>query len=288
MFFAALPKADGRLAFAWWAVVLLHGILPALFAIAMGVLVGRGAARRQPRPAPLVVVGVIFVLLQVLTPIQTAVSHNLGDRTAAFLYDRLTEACVRPQGMAHLEDPSVDRRPDGRARLRSRHDRPAAVVLDGLHRRRAGRHDRRPGRGGRALRVRVVGAARARRRMAGDALAAARERRLARSQHRRSAQRPARRRLRVSAGRRSAGQQGAAAVRPGRLDDRSIHRTAHAASPAAVRGDAPARAAARVEPAARHRRQRHRALGAGVGGRGRPHRPRRAGRSTRSARSARR
>ena len=32
LFFAALPKADGRLAFAWWAVVLLHGILPALFA----------------------------------------------------------------------------------------------------------------------------------------------------------------------------------------------------------------------------------------------------------------
>jgi ABC-type multidrug transport system fused ATPase/permease subunit len=43
----------------------------------------------------------------VLTPIQTAVSHNLGDRTASYLYDRLTEACVRPQGMAHLEDPRL-------------------------------------------------------------------------------------------------------------------------------------------------------------------------------------
>ena len=47
------------------------------------------------------------MLLQVLTPIQTAVSHNLGDRTAAFLYDRLTEACVRPPGMGHLEDPAL-------------------------------------------------------------------------------------------------------------------------------------------------------------------------------------
>jgi ABC-type multidrug transport system fused ATPase/permease subunit len=56
---------------------------------------------------PLAIVGVVFVLLQVLTPLQTAVSHNLGDRTAAFLYDRLTEACVRPQGMAHLEDPAL-------------------------------------------------------------------------------------------------------------------------------------------------------------------------------------
>ncbi|MGQ0736560.1 MAG: ABC transporter ATP-binding protein [Acidobacteriota bacterium] len=103
LFFAALPKADARLALAWWAIVIVHGLLPALFAIAMGVLVaavqeGGGLA------GPLALAGVVFVLLQVLTPIQTAVSHNLGDRTSAYLYHRLTEACVRPQGMAHLED----------------------------------------------------------------------------------------------------------------------------------------------------------------------------------------
>ena len=106
MFFAALPKADGTLASVWWAVVLLHGILPALFAIAMGVLVD-AVQRGEPLTGPLIVVGVIFVLLQVLTPFQTAVSHNLGDRTAAFLYDRLTTACARPQGIAHLENPAL-------------------------------------------------------------------------------------------------------------------------------------------------------------------------------------
>jgi ABC-type multidrug transport system fused ATPase/permease subunit len=106
MLFAALPKADSPLAFAWWLVVLLHGLLPALFAIAMGVLVG-AVQRGEPLTAALVFVGGAFVLLQILTPIQTAVSHNLGDRIAAFLYDRLTEAAVRPQGMAHLEDASL-------------------------------------------------------------------------------------------------------------------------------------------------------------------------------------
>lgn len=106
MFFAALPKADGPLAFAWWAIVLLHGVLPAVFAIAMGVLVA-AVQSGDSLAGPLVIVGVIFVLLQVLTPIQTAVSHNLGDRTAACLYDRLTGACVRPPGMAHLEDPTL-------------------------------------------------------------------------------------------------------------------------------------------------------------------------------------
>jgi ATP-binding cassette, subfamily B, bacterial len=105
-FFAALPKADARLAFAWGTVVVLHGILPALFAISMGVLVG-AVRRGEPLAVPLVVVGVIFVLLQVLTPIQTAVSHNLGDRTAAFLYDRLTRASARPDGIAHLESPAL-------------------------------------------------------------------------------------------------------------------------------------------------------------------------------------
>jgi ATP-binding cassette subfamily B protein len=103
MFFAALPRADRRLACTWWAVVLLHGVLPALFAVAMGVLIG-AVQRGQDLTGPLGLVGVTFILLQVLTPVQTAVSHNLGDRTAAFLYDRMTEASVRPQGIAHLED----------------------------------------------------------------------------------------------------------------------------------------------------------------------------------------
>ena len=106
LFFAALPRADGRLALTWWAVVLLHGVLPALFAVAMGVLVG-AVQRGESLIGPLGLVGATFILLQVLTPVQTAVSHNLGDRTSAFLYDRLTQACVRPPGVAHLEDAAL-------------------------------------------------------------------------------------------------------------------------------------------------------------------------------------
>jgi ABC-type multidrug transport system fused ATPase/permease subunit len=105
-FFAVLPKADLGLASAWWAALLLRGILPAAFAIAMGVLVG-AVQRGDPLAGPLAFAGAIFVLLQVLSPIHQAVSANLGDRTAAWLYDRLTEACVRPPGMGHLEDPTL-------------------------------------------------------------------------------------------------------------------------------------------------------------------------------------
>jgi ABC-type multidrug transport system fused ATPase/permease subunit len=106
LFFASLPKADTVLAACWWVVLVLRGVLPVLFALAMGALIvavqsGGGLA------GPLLVVGVVFVLLQVLTPIHTALSHNLGDRMAAYLYDRLTDACVGPQGMGHLEDPAL-------------------------------------------------------------------------------------------------------------------------------------------------------------------------------------
>jgi ABC-type multidrug transport system fused ATPase/permease subunit len=104
--FAALPRADTLLAVEWWAIVLLRGILPALFAIAMGALV-TAVERGETLTVPLTAGGVIFVLLQVLGPMHTAVGHNLGDRTAAFLYDRLTEASIRPAGMGHLEDPAL-------------------------------------------------------------------------------------------------------------------------------------------------------------------------------------
>jgi ABC-type multidrug transport system fused ATPase/permease subunit len=105
-FFGVLPKAARRLAVAWWVVLLLRGVLPAAFAIAMGVLIG-AVQQGHSLGGPLAFVGFVFVLLQVLKPIHTAVSANLGDRTAAWLYDRLTDACVRPPGMGHLEDPSL-------------------------------------------------------------------------------------------------------------------------------------------------------------------------------------
>jgi ABC-type multidrug transport system fused ATPase/permease subunit len=105
-FFGILPRADAALAGVWWVVLILRGVLPALFAVAMGTLVS-AVQSGVALATPLTFVGVVFVLLQVLVPIHQAVSANLGDRTAAWLYDRLTEACVKPLGIAHLEDPAL-------------------------------------------------------------------------------------------------------------------------------------------------------------------------------------
>jgi len=105
-FFAVLPKAAPALAAAWWLGLVLRGLLPAAFAIGMGILVG-AVQDGGSLTGPLVFLGGTFILLQVLTPIHLAISSNLGDRTAAWLYDRLTNACVEPPGMGHLEDPTL-------------------------------------------------------------------------------------------------------------------------------------------------------------------------------------
>jgi ABC-type multidrug transport system fused ATPase/permease subunit len=105
-FFGVLRQANRPLALAWWSVLVLRGLLPALFAIAMGVVVG-AVERSSSLATPLALVGIVFVLLQVLSPLHQAIGANLGSQTAAWLYDELTTACVRPPGMGHLEDPRL-------------------------------------------------------------------------------------------------------------------------------------------------------------------------------------
>jgi ABC-type multidrug transport system fused ATPase/permease subunit len=103
---AALSRADRRLAAGWWSVLAVRGLLPAAFSIATGVLVG-AIQQHRGLAAALAVVAVVFIGLQVLGPLHTALSANLGDRTSALLYDELTSACVRVPGIGHLEDPEL-------------------------------------------------------------------------------------------------------------------------------------------------------------------------------------
>ena len=105
-FFAALPRADSALTIAWWIVLVLRGVLPALFAIAMGIMVS-AVQHGTALAGPLAIVGVVFVLLHVLSPLHQTLGANLGSRTAAWLYDELGTSCVRPPGIGHLELPSL-------------------------------------------------------------------------------------------------------------------------------------------------------------------------------------
>jgi ATP-binding cassette, subfamily B, bacterial len=102
----AVRRADRTMATGWWSLLTLRGLLPAGFSIATGVLVA-AVQHHADLGVPLAIVGVLFILLQVLGPLHTALSANLGDRTAAFLYDELTDACLAPPGIGHLEDPEL-------------------------------------------------------------------------------------------------------------------------------------------------------------------------------------
>jgi hypothetical protein len=208
------PSEGGRgLAAAWWASLLLRGILPAVFAIAMGVLVGT-VQRGNPLAGPLAFVGVIFVLLQVLSPIHQAVSANLGDRTAAWLYDRLTEACVRPPGMGHLEDPTLT----GDLTVARDFDLgmtgpPLSISIDFIA---SGMVEMIGGVASALILARycMVGRDPPRGRVAGDTLDTKRQRDLARPQYRGGARCAAGCRLRLPAGGGPAREQGVAPVRP--------------------------------------------------------------------------
>jgi ATP-binding cassette, subfamily B, bacterial len=105
-FFAVLPKADPVLATVWWALLILNGVMPAVFAIAIGATV---SAVQQARPVTvsLALTGVVFVLMLIMNPIQTAVSMNLGNKVSTWLNEALIRACVQPPGIGHLEDPDL-------------------------------------------------------------------------------------------------------------------------------------------------------------------------------------
>jgi ABC-type multidrug transport system fused ATPase/permease subunit len=105
-FFATLPRAAPLLTAAWWAVIVLRGLLGPALGLAMGLLVA-AVTRGASLLAPLAAMGIVFLLSQVLPPLQQMLSWNLGDRTASWLYERLTLACVRPVGIRHLEDPAL-------------------------------------------------------------------------------------------------------------------------------------------------------------------------------------
>lgn len=106
LLFGVIWSADRRLAAAWWLLTVVRALLPPGLAVATGWLVGRISSGASPAAA-LITVGVLFAGQQILGPLQSQIAANLGDRTAAWLQDRLLVAATEPDGIAHLEDPDL-------------------------------------------------------------------------------------------------------------------------------------------------------------------------------------
>ncbi len=101
--FGVLYRAAPGLAVSWWALIVLRGLLPPAFALAMGVLVSR-VQSGGALTIPLVAAGGLFLAMHTAGPLHDALSSNLGDRTTGWLHDRLLDACVSPPGLAHFEN----------------------------------------------------------------------------------------------------------------------------------------------------------------------------------------
>jgi ATP-binding cassette subfamily B protein len=106
VFFKTLWRASKPLTGLWWTLLFLGGVLPAAFAVASGVLIG-AVENDTSLTGPLVLIGVIFVTLQVVNPLHDAIGSNLGHTAASWMNDRLLTATTQPPGMAHLERPDL-------------------------------------------------------------------------------------------------------------------------------------------------------------------------------------
>ncbi len=105
-FFRSLRRAAPGLNAAWWVLIVLRGIVPAIVTVAFGWLVSSIQADRS-LVGPLALTGAMFTLSMVLHPLHQLLSANLGERMAAHLYDRLMSATLGPDGIGHLERPEL-------------------------------------------------------------------------------------------------------------------------------------------------------------------------------------
>ncbi len=105
-FFRELHAASPAYATAWWLLILLRGVAPAIVSVAFGWLVG-AITRHDPLGPPLVLIGAAFGVSLVVHPLHQMVGSNLGSRMANHLFDRLIGVTVAPAGIAHLERPGL-------------------------------------------------------------------------------------------------------------------------------------------------------------------------------------
>jgi len=105
-FLGVFPKADRRLTTLWWGLIVLRGLLPAVFAVGMGALV-TAVQHHHSLVAPLALIGVVFIGMNSLSPVHGTIGSLLGAKAGAWLHDRLMESSVSPDGLAHLERPDL-------------------------------------------------------------------------------------------------------------------------------------------------------------------------------------
>ena len=105
-FFAVLPKADRTLAIGWWTAVVLRGVLPAVFAIAMGVLVsavqhGESLALGLAGASAIVTLGTLLARIRWLNFRRFSGQHSIVIYLAFFLPMASTRTLLLRTSLIH-------------------------------------------------------------------------------------------------------------------------------------------------------------------------------------------
>ncbi len=118
-FAGVLRLADRGLALSWWALVALRGLLPAVFAIAMGWLVGAIEQGGDTVP-PLVLVGVVFVTVAGLIADSSRRRRQSWQPDGGVALRPAHDGMYRAAGHGASREPHAHQRSDDGPRLRSR------------------------------------------------------------------------------------------------------------------------------------------------------------------------
>ena len=101
--------ASPRLTLILAATVVAGAAFGPLYALATGSLVGN-LTRGRDVLAPLAAIGLLYGGQQVLSPIREAILTTLSHRVDNRVRSRMMRAMLTPNGVAHLEDPSLQDR----------------------------------------------------------------------------------------------------------------------------------------------------------------------------------
>jgi ATP-binding cassette, subfamily B, bacterial len=131
MLVSGVVRTDPRLAALVAGLGVVSSVMPTAFSLAAGLLIGSlaqaaagsGGATAQAVAGPqaaiaeatagervtlaVALLGVLFVLRQIVNPLNQVASDALGRRFMAAVYQRVMRAALRPPTIAHLEDPDL-------------------------------------------------------------------------------------------------------------------------------------------------------------------------------------
>ncbi|MEY2417696.1 MAG: ATP-binding cassette, subfamily bacterial [Actinomycetota bacterium] len=99
-------EANAPLAVVLAVLIVVGAAFAPLYAVLVGTVIG-AAARHQSVTGPLVAIGSVYAVSQVLGPARDAVTGMLNRRVDDRVRAQMMEAMLRPHGIAHLEDASL-------------------------------------------------------------------------------------------------------------------------------------------------------------------------------------